>query len=152
MSKSKQDNKRKQKQCTLRFKVVLNADEKTNLGRLIEFLNNGNCDKKRDTINTLEARFLPFLIDKNSPDAKRIALDCARRLMAFAQAILDYYGLSLAGPQVQAEPAFSSGIVADGHDSNGSIDNSSNSDDNEQKLQVTNDLREKRRQNLDVFK
>lgn len=147
MSKSN-GKKRKQKQCTLNFTVVLNADEDTNIGKLIDFLNdNSKSEKSRIAINTLEARFLPLLLDRDDPNSEIYALDCLGKLDGFRQAIINYYGLTAAPPQAYAVDSSKRPEI---HQDLPANENQISSNDRNE-VKATNDLKAKRQGRLDTF-
>lgn len=67
----------------------------TPLGRVIEFMDKLPQSNRNLAEATLQARFLPFVLDKNSATYQVIALQCIMELEAWAKIIREYAGLSL---------------------------------------------------------
>lgn len=128
---NKSNDNRKQKQCTVRLK----AEKDTYTGKLIEFLNDGSDSKTRLIQNTLEARFLPFVLDKDDPNFHVHVYDCLGQLEGFKQAIINYYGITTY-PQGQGTVVPAKRVeVAQ-----------------RQKTDVTDDVKENRQKHLNRFK
>mgnify|MGYP001801371104 CR=1 FL=1 len=134
---------RNQKQCTLSFKVVLNGDESSDTGQLIEFLNSKSSSKNRIAINTLEARFLPLLLDKEDPLSMVCALDCLGKLEGFKQAIISYYGLEASHSH---SPVYSAP-----HRPTEKADTSQDSPNHSDDLALSESTNRKRQERLSIF-
>lgn len=131
---------RNQQQCTLSFKTLLKSKGSQGTAKLIDFLNSEVPDKNRVTVETLEARFLPLLLDKDDPQSRIHAMDCLGRLEGFKQAIIRHYGF----PQgAYPMPIQSVDIPADTY--------GPSSEDEFSDVTVSSDLAQRREQAANMF-
>jgi hypothetical protein len=75
--------KRVQKQLTIKMRAYSHSY----MGKLIEFLQEHPQGTSAVAMEVLNARFLPFLLDKSDSRSRDIALQCAAQLDGYARAI-----------------------------------------------------------------
>lgn len=75
--------------------LSLRAGMNTVLGRVITHLQDELTNQRELASNTLQARFLPFVVGKDDPRFLEIALRCACQCEAWAREIREYAGLSI---------------------------------------------------------
>jgi hypothetical protein len=74
--------------------LSLRAKRNARLGKALAYLQSLDINTNPIASQTLEARFLPFAIDKNDPEFLAIALQCAAECEAWGKAIREYAGFS----------------------------------------------------------
>ena len=62
---------------------------------MIEYISEHPVDVQALVMETLEARFLPFVMKPDSNESKAIALQCVHKLEGYANAIREHHGLVL---------------------------------------------------------
>lgn len=74
----------------------LRFSTENSFGQVIDYLHQHSTDARFLAMFTLEARFLPFIKDRNAPDFEEVATVCANTCEAWASAIREYAGLNKA--------------------------------------------------------
>jgi hypothetical protein len=74
--------------------LKLRAADKSALGRVIAHIQEQPVNNQELASATLQARFLPFVMDKNDPHFREVAIRCATECEAMAKAIREYAGLN----------------------------------------------------------
>ena len=80
-------NNRKRKSLKLTF------EENTPEGQMIAYIQQLPFDNQTLALQTLQARFLPFVIDKSDRNFQEIALQCACMCESWAKVIREYASL-----------------------------------------------------------
>lgn len=73
--------------------LKLRASQDSGLGKCIAYLQEHPLKQQTLASQTLEARFLPFVMDKNDPQFEAIAIQCAEQCLSWARAIQQYASL-----------------------------------------------------------
>ncbi len=83
--------------------IKLRANPDSGLGKCISYLQENPFNQQMLAAQTLEARFLPFVMDKNDPQFHGIAIQCAEQCLSWARAIQQYASLNmdLVKPQIR---------------------------------------------------
>jgi len=95
MFNNEKESKPKQKTLQLR------ADDHTSLGKIITYLQAHIVSSRKLNASTLEARFLPFVMDKDDPEFFETAIECAEICEAWGATIRQYAGLNVEPIQQQ---------------------------------------------------
>lgn len=80
--------------------LKLRGHPHSRLGRVLAYLQSLDTNIQSLASQTLESRFLPFAIDRDSPQFRAIAIQCATECEAWARAIREYAAL----PSSSLEP------------------------------------------------
>ncbi len=75
--------------------IKLRANPDSGLGKCISYLQENPFNQQMLAAQTLEARFLPFVMDKNDPQFHGIAIQCAEQCLSWARAIQQYASLNM---------------------------------------------------------
>ena len=75
--------------------LKLRANPDSGLGRCIAYLQEHPSPQQMLAAQTLEARFLPFVMDKNDPQFEAVAIQCAEQCLSWARAIQQYASLNM---------------------------------------------------------
>ncbi len=75
--------------------LKLRANPDSGLGRCIAYLQEHPSPQHTLAAQTLEARFLPFVMDKNDPQFEAVAIQCAEQCLSWARAIQQYASLNM---------------------------------------------------------
>jgi hypothetical protein len=75
--------------------LKLRANSDSGLGKCISYLQENPFNQQMLAAQTLEARFLPFVMDKNDPQFQGIAIQCAEQCLSWARAIQQYASLNM---------------------------------------------------------
>ena len=75
--------------------LKLRASPDSGLGRCIAYLQEHPSPQQMLAAQTLEARFLPFVMDKNDPQFEAVAIQCAEQCLSWARAIQQYASLNM---------------------------------------------------------
>ncbi|MEL4896920.1 hypothetical protein [Crocosphaera sp. Alani8] len=75
--------------------IKLRANPDSGLGKCISYLQENPFNQQMLAAQTLEARFLPFVMDKNDPQFQGIAIQCAEQCLSWARAIQQYASLNM---------------------------------------------------------
>ena len=75
--------------------IKLRANPDSGLGKCISYLQENPFNQQMLAAQTLEARFLPFVMDKNDPQFQEIAIQCAEQCLSWARAIQQYASLNM---------------------------------------------------------
>ena len=75
--------------------IKLRANSDSGLGKCISYLQENPFNQQMLAAQTLEARFLPFVMDKNDPQFHGIAIQCAEQCLSWARAIQQYASLNM---------------------------------------------------------
>ncbi len=75
--------------------IKLRANPDSGLGKCITYLQENPFNQQMLAAQTLEARFLPFVMDKNDPQFHGIAIQCAEQCLSWARAIQQYASLNM---------------------------------------------------------
>ena len=70
--------------------IKLRANPDSGLGKCISYLQENPFNQQMLAAQTLEARFLPFVMDKNDPQFHGIAIQCAEQCLSWAWAIQQF--------------------------------------------------------------
>ena len=62
---------------------------------VVTYLQENPFNQQMLAAQTLEARFLPFVMDKNDPQFHGIAIQCAEQCLSWARAIQQYASLNM---------------------------------------------------------
>ena len=103
--------------------LKLRANPDSGLGRCIAYLQEHPSPQQMLAAQTLEARFLPFVMDKNDPQFEAVAIQCAEQCLSWARAIQQYASLNMDNEVMAQEqkkigtpyPSDSVGICGHGH-------------------------------------
>lgn len=85
---------------TKRLKIMDGLDIRCSsnswLGRIIDYMQKmpSNCSSRDLAIEMLFARFLPLVLDRNSPSNRVIAIECATKCETWAKVIREVWGLN----------------------------------------------------------
>ncbi len=80
--------------------LQLRSPADSSLGQVIAYLQNHISGIQKLSAFTLEARFLPFVMDKDDPEFLETAIECAEICEAWGATIRQYVGLSVEPIQV----------------------------------------------------
>ena len=75
--------------------LKLRANPDSGLGKCIAYLQEHPSPQQMLAAQTLEARFLPFVMDKNDPQFEAVAIQCAEQCLSWARAIQQYASLNM---------------------------------------------------------
>lgn len=75
--------------------LSLNSKASPTEAALVEYLAEHPTEAHNLMLETLEARFLAFVIAPTTPASKAIALQCVHKLEGYANAIREHHGLVL---------------------------------------------------------
>lgn len=84
--------------------LQLRATDNTSLGKIITYIQNHPSNTQALATSTLEARFLPFVMDTDDPAFLETAIQCARSCESWAATIREYVGLAQNSTAVPASP------------------------------------------------
>ena len=73
--------------------LKLRGHPNSRLGRVLAYLQSLDTNIQSLASQTLESRFLPFATDRDSPQFRAIAIQCATECEAWARAIREYAAL-----------------------------------------------------------
>ncbi|MEA5469695.1 hypothetical protein [Spirulina sp. 06S082] len=92
------------------------------LGQILAYLETHPGDRQELASQTLQARFLPFVLDKTDPHSRGIARQCLEECLAYARAIASEWELEISDMSTMRSPQPSP---------NSPTDNEENSEDEE---------------------
>ena len=121
--------------------LSLRAGMNTILGKVITYLQDELTNQRELASNTLQARFLPFVVGKDHPRFKEIALRCACQCEAWGREIREYAGLS-----IPTSPVYSNTVLKTTTCPNNDIYSQEEDDDEEE----TDDEEESRERDLEI--
>ncbi|MBP0017018.1 MAG: hypothetical protein J7647_05590 [Cyanobacteria bacterium SBLK] len=87
------------------------------LGQILVYLDADSRGKQELTAQTLQARFLPFVLDKTEPRSRGIARQCLEECLAYARAIASEWELEISGLGVTRSPQSSPNSPSDNEES-----------------------------------